>query len=56
MDCLLIPEKTKFLLRITIEHELKSDNDVNYSRKKSGQTINVVAHIKPLMNASKISR
>ena len=54
MDCLLIPEKTKFLLRITIEHELKSDNDVNYSRKKSGRTINVVACIKPFMSASKI--
>ena len=49
-----IPEKTEFLLRITIQYELKSDNHVNYSCKKVGQTINVVACIKSFMNASKI--
>ena len=51
----LIPEKTDFLLRITIEHELKSNNHVNYSCKKAGQTITVVARIKPFMMLAKLN-
>ena len=46
--------KPEVVLIITIEHELKSDTHVNYSCKKAGQAIHVVAPIKPFMNASKI--
>ena len=46
--------KTEVLLRITIEHSLKSDNLVNYLSKKASQKLNVVARIAPAVNASQL--
>ena len=46
--------KTEILLRITIEHALKSDNLVNYLSKKASQKVNVVARIVPFVNASQL--
>ena len=46
--------KTEVLLRITIEHALKSDNLVNYLSKKASQKLNVVARIAPVVNASQL--
>lgn len=46
--------KTEVLLRITIEHALKSDNLVNYLSKKASQKLNVVARIAPAVNASQL--
>ena len=46
--------KTEVLLRITIEHALKSDNLVNYLSKKASQNLNVVARIAPAVNASQL--
>ena len=41
--------KTEVLLGITIDHELKFDDHVNYLRKKA----NALARIAPFMNVSK---
>ena len=46
--------KTEVLLRITIEHALKSDNLVNCLSKKASQKLNVVARIAPAVNASQL--
>ena len=45
--------KTKVLLKITIDHELKFDDHVNYLCKKAGQKLNALACITPLINVSK---
>ena len=45
--------KTEVLLGITIDHELKFDDHVNYLCKKAGQKLNALARIAPFMNASK---
>ena len=46
--------KTEVLQRLTIEHELKPDNHINYLWRKTDQKLHVVAGITPFMNASKI--
>ena len=45
--------KTEVLLGITIDHELKFDDHVNYLRKKTSLKLNALARIAPFMNVSK---
>ena len=45
--------KTEVLLGITIDHELKFDDHVNYSCKKASLKLNALARIAPFMNVSK---
>ena len=45
--------KTEVLLGITINHELKFDDHVNYLCKKASLKLNTVARTVPFMNVSK---
>ena len=54
IDGLLIDfSKTEVLLGITINHELKFDDHVNYLCKRAGLKLNALARIAPFMNVSK---
>ena len=44
--------KTEVFLRITINHELKFDDHVNYLCKKASQKRNALTRIAPFMNVS----
>ena len=53
IDGLLVDSnKTEVFLRITINHELKFDDHVNYLCKKSSQKRNALTRIAPFMNVS----
>ena len=53
IDGLLIDfSKTEVLLGITINHELKFDDHVNYLCKKASQKRNALTRIAPFMNVS----
>ena len=45
--------KTEVLLGITIDHELKLDDHINYLWKKASQKLNTLAGIAPFMNVAK---
>ena len=45
--------KTEVLLEITIDHELKFDDHVNYLCKKASLKLNALARIARFMNVSK---
>ena len=45
--------KAEVLLGITIDHELKFDDHINYLCKKAGQKLSTIARIVPFMNVSK---
>ena len=45
--------KTEVLLGITIDHELKFDDHVNYLCKKASLKLNALARIARFMNVSK---
>ena len=45
--------KTEVLLGITIIHELKFDDHINYLCKKTGQKRNTIARVVPFLNVSK---
>ena len=45
--------KAEVLLGITIDHELKFDDHVNYLCKKASLKLNALARIAPFMNVSK---
>ena len=45
--------KAEVLLGITIDHELKFDDHMDYLCKKAGQKLSTIARIVPFMNVSK---
>ena len=45
--------KTEVRLGITIDHELKLDDHVNYLSKKADQKLNAIARMAPFMNVNK---
>ena len=54
VDGLLIDSnKTEVLQEMTIDHELKFDDHVNYICKKASLKLNALARITPFMNISK---